>query len=196
MASFEFWYALTFRSKIVRKPSLLMWVRQRFLGSSGGLKSESAGAAIEGNVGETGIPETDGEVGGLHRNKGTVNVNQAMEPSIGDFKSEKLSAGTEHTVNFGERAILHFAGAQMMQDANSDGGGEGTVRKWQRGGITLHDRAGAGAICMSDSGREVMAVFQAGHAQDAPTQFQGRGSSARADFQKMIAEIIVAQQPG
>jgi len=48
--------------------------------------------------------------------KCAVGVDDAVEPSVRDFKSKKSASWLQYAVNFGEGAILQLGRPQMMQD--------------------------------------------------------------------------------
>jgi len=63
--------------------------------------------------------------------KRALDVNDAIEPSVWNFKRKKLPAWLQYTMNFCEGAILQFARPQMMQDKYGDRRRESTIGKWQ-----------------------------------------------------------------
>jgi len=160
-----------------------------------GAKAESAGTVIDGDACEARSGQSWGKRSRLHRHERTVGVNDAVEPSVLNFKGNETAAGTQHAVNFRERAILLFAGPQMMQDKNGNRRGEGAVSKGQCCRIALHD-AGAVSILLHKPNGGRMIVFEAGHASDEFSQFGGGSARASPDFEKVIAQIGAAQQPG
>src|SRR5579859_973389 len=85
-----------------------------------GAKAESAGAQIEGDIGEPYIPQSRGNPLRMHRHKCAPGVHQPVQPSIRNFKGKKLAAGPQDPMNFPKGAILLLAGAQVMQGQNRD----------------------------------------------------------------------------
>jgi|SRR5271170_7749247 len=82
-----------------------------------------------------------------------------------------------------------------MQHKNRDGGGKCFSWKGQRGRITLHHRAVCAAAALRDAERKRMAVLKTRHSLGAPSQlFCGR-AWACAEFENVVAQLRVAQEP-
>jgi hypothetical protein len=116
-------------------------------------------------------------------------VNDAVEPSIRDFKGKKAAAWLQDAVNFREGAVLELARAQMMQHEDGDGRGEGAVGKGQRCRVALHD---AGAVLLRKPYGEGMVIFETGYARNALSQLGSGGAWASANFEKVISQIGAA----
>ena len=66
---------------------------------------------IQSDVGEARPGQSTGKRSRLQWHKRAVGMNDAIEPSIQDFKRKKEAAWLEHAVNFRESAVLQFAQA-------------------------------------------------------------------------------------
>jgi hypothetical protein len=118
-------------------------------------------------------------------------MNDAIEPSVWDFKRKKEAAWLEHAVNFHESAVLQFAQAQVMQDENGDRRGEGAIGKWQSRRIAL-DNSAACFVFLRKPGGEFTVVFETGYARNAFSQLGSGRACPCSDFQEMIAQIGAA----
>ena len=64
-------------------------------------------------------------------------MNNAIQPGVVDFRGKENSAGTQNAKRFGEHAVLQFAGLEMVQHENADGGAERLIGKGQVRGVAL-----------------------------------------------------------
>jgi len=118
-------------------------------------------------------------------------VNDAIEPSVWNFKSKKVGAWLQYPMSFCEGTILLFARPQMMQDEYRNGRGESSVGKGQGCCVALHD-AGATSVLSRYFDGKKMVVLKTDDATGAFSQFRGGGACPRADFQNVIAHIGAA----
>src|SRR5205085_11391908 len=66
-------------------------------------------------------------------------MGEALEPAVRNVKGVEMPAGPQDASNFRERAILRFAGGQVMQHQHRDDRGKSFTGERQHRGITLHD---------------------------------------------------------
>ena len=117
-------------------------------------------------------------------------MNDAIEPSVWNFKSKKVGAWLQYPMSFCEGTILLFARPQMMQDKYRNCRGESSIGKGQGCCIALHD-AGIVVPSCKFSGKK-MIVLKTDDVTGAFSQFRGGGACPRADFQNVIAHIGAA----
>ena len=147
---------------------------------------------IQSYAGESGGGQSRGKFVRLEWHERAVGVNDAVEPPIWNFKGKKAAAWLQDALNFCEGAILELARAQVMQDQDGDGRGEGAVGEWQRCRVALHD-AGAFTDLLRKPCGECMVVFKTGYARNAPSQLGRGGAWASANLQKVTAQVRSAQ---
>jgi len=143
---------------------------------------------IQGDAGEARDGQSRGKRSRLYWHKRAIGMNDAVEPSVWDFKRKKVAAWLQDAVNFREGAILQFARAQMMQDKNSNRRGEDAVGKGQRSRVALHD-AGAFSVLLRQARSRFMVIFETDDMRDAFSQFGSGSARTRPNFQKVIAQI-------
>jgi hypothetical protein len=66
---------------------------------------------IQSDVGEARPGQSTDKRGRLKWHKRAAGVNDAIEPSVWDFKRKKAAAWLQHAVYFRESAVLQFARA-------------------------------------------------------------------------------------
>jgi|SRR5271165_5569912 len=131
----------------------------------------------------------------MERSEGAFVVAGAMEPGVVDLEGEEDAAGTEYAKSFGEHAVLEFAGLQMMQDEDANGGAEGLVGEGESGGVALDRGDGIAGVARVQALGGVGVVFERGDAGDAGAEMGSGRSVAGANFEKVIAKAGVGQEP-
>jgi hypothetical protein len=120
----------------------------------------------------------------------------AVDPTIVDFKSEKDATGAKHAVDLCKHAVLQFAGAEMMQDENGDGGGKAPGGERELGGITAKSASGSAIVLGLQIAGGVSVVLEGSDARDGFAELRGGGPIAGANLQKVIAKVRARQDPG
>ncbi len=118
-----------------------------------------------------------------------------MQPAVRDFRQEERRAGKKDAREFTESPILASDGGKMMKDQDGDGRGERGVAEGESRGVRLNDRRRRSGLTLKRGGKGV-AVFKAGEAGHAATQFRSSRTGAGSEFKKMIAKGDAGKNPG
>src|SRR5256714_6470133 len=171
-----------------------------------GTYAKSALFNINVRVGKSGSREPRSDGRRLQRYKRATPMAEALEPPVGNVKGQEIPAGLQHASNFCEGAILQLGGLQVMQHQDRDDRGKSLIGERKHRGITLHD---TGALnntrALNDVAvrlmlarklaRQMMVVFQAGHARSATPQLARVGARPRSHLENVAAEARVPQEP-
>ena len=133
---------------------------------------------------------------GVEGHKRTVEMLEAVEPTIRNFKSQKNAARAEHTVNLSKGVILEFCGLQMVEHEDGDGGRKNCCPERERAGIALNHLNVQVARVLPEDRYGFAVVFDTRHERGPLREFTRGRAPACAQLQNMLAECRSVKKPG
>lgn len=159
------------------------------------LNAEASAAGIYGHLGEPCGRQAVSHSPWIKRHKGASDVSDAVKPAIRDVESKKNAAGTKHTKNLSECAVLQFPRFQVMEHENGDRRRKRSADKRQRRGIPLNRPSIRIARSCCKDGDGSVIVLETRHARCYLCEFESCCTTARAQFQDMVAQLSPVQEP-
>jgi len=133
---------------------------------------------------------------GRDRRECTLDMAEAVNPTVVNLKGEEHPAGPQDAEDLGEHFILQLPGLQMVENENRNRGRKRFTGKGEARRIATKSRAWAVLVMSVQFPHTIGIVFQGCHTGNRCPESGGGGSVARTEFEDVLAETGARHNPG